>query len=280
MSMGKSVWGDEMALRARAMSRRERRRLETYDEIVEVAREVLREGHDLSVRAVATQMGMTSPALYRYIDSIDELHLLVAHGICTDVVAAMDKARDHYSRDDPAARLAASATALRCWAMANRIEFRMAFANAKLAAASCPTRRKVLGLLADGDDDASDPFAAHFARLFIELHSQGLIVVPTADDLDPGLHALIQKSAAQRDNPFYAALGVDGLGTYWLFKLAWVRLYGILAAEVYGQVDQELVGSDVVFNTLMRETLSSLGLADRWERLVEVSRDTALRADA
>lgn len=267
-----------MALPARTMSRREKRRLATYDEIVEVAREVLREGQDLSLRAVATQMGMTSPALYRYIHSVNELHVLVARGICADVVAAMDEARDHYSPEDPAAGLAASATTLRCWALANRTEFWMAFANPTLAATSCPVRRKALKMLPEAGDDSSNPFAAHFAQLFIELHSQGLIVVPTAEDLNPGLFALIQKSAAQRDNPFYTALGVDGLGTYWLFKLAWVRLYGILVAEVFGQVDAELVSSDVAFNTLMRETFSSLGLADSWDRLVEVSRETALRA--
>lgn len=45
------------------MSRRERRRLEVYEEIVQVSRTLLREGHDLSLRAVATQMGMTAPAL-------------------------------------------------------------------------------------------------------------------------------------------------------------------------------------------------------------------------
>ncbi|MEC3957775.1 hypothetical protein VMT65_32400 [Nocardia sp. CDC153] len=272
-------WGDEMTVPARVLSRRERRRLETCDEIVEVARDVLREGDDLSLRAVATQMGMTAPALYRYIDSIDELHVLVARAICTDVIAAMAEAGERYSRDDPAARLAASATALRCWALANRTEFLVAFANPTLAAVSCPIRRKALGRLPAGDDDSPNPFAAYFAQMFIDLHSRGLIVVPTADDLNPRLYALIQKSAAQRDNPFYAALGVEGLGTYWLFKLAWVRLYGILVAEVYGQVDEELVGSDVAFNTLMRETFSSLGLADRWDRLVEVSRATALRAD-
>jgi AcrR family transcriptional regulator len=269
-----------MAQRSPAMSRRERRRLETYDEIVEVSRALLRQGDTLSLRAVAAQMGMTAPALYRYIDSVDELHVLVARDICTDVVAAMDRARDFYPRDDPAARLAASATMLRCWALANRIEFQMAFANRTLAAASCPTRRKELGLLHEVDDDSPNPFAAHFAGLFIELHSQGLIAVPTPADLDPGLHALVQESAGKHGDPFVTALGVEGLGTLWLFKLAWARLYGVLMVEVFGQVEAELIGSDAVFNTLMRETFASLGLADSWDRLIAVSRDTALRAGA
>lgn len=281
-----------MAQRSPAMSRRERRRLETYDEIVEVSRALLRQGDTLSLRAVATRMGMTAPALYRYIDSVDQLHALVARDICTGVVATMEKARDRYPCDDPAARLAASATVLRCWALANRSEFQMAFANPRLADASC-LRRKVLGLLhgvddddptnpfaASGvdDDDPPNPFATYFARLFIELHSRGLIAVPTPGDLDPGLHALIQQNASKSDDPFVAALGADGLGTLWLFKLAWARLCGVLMVEVIGQVEAELISSDAVFNTLMRETFASLGLVDSWDRLVGVSRDTALRA--
>jgi len=258
-----------MALGDPVMSRRERRRQETYDEIVQVSREILREGSELSVRAVATQMGMTSPALYRYLDSVDELHVLVARDICADVVAAMTRARDHYPCDDPAARLAASATMFRCWALANRTEFQMAFANPTLAAAWRNHRKAA-------ERDAQNPFAAYFAQLFIELHSRGLIAVPRKDEVDPGLHALVDQSTGQ--DPFAEVLGVEGLGTMWLFKLAWVRLYGVLMVEVFGRVEEELIESDLVFHTLMRETFASLGLASSWERLIQVSRDTAARA--
>lgn len=249
------------------MSRRERRRQETYDEIVQVSRELLREGCELSVRAVATQMGMTSPALYRYLDSVDELHVLVARDICADVVDAMTKARDHYPCEDPAARLAASATMFRCWALANRTEFQMAFANPTLADVWRSRRRTQ-------ERDAQNPFAAYFAQLFIELHSHGLISVPRKDEVDPSLQTLVDQSG----DPFVATLGIEGVGTMWLFKLAWVRLYGVLMVEVFGRVEEELVDSDLVFNTLMRETFASLGLASSWDRLVQVSRDTAARA--
>ena len=53
-----------------ALTRRERHRQATYDEIVSVARALLRSSStDLSLRAVAAEMGMTPPALYRYVDS-------------------------------------------------------------------------------------------------------------------------------------------------------------------------------------------------------------------
>ncbi|MFH5209779.1 TetR/AcrR family transcriptional regulator [Antrihabitans spumae] len=267
-----------MSIEVSIMGRRERRRLETYDEIVEVSRQLLREGHDLSLRAVATQMGMTSPALYRYIKSVDGLHKLVAHDIYSDVVAAMAKARDYYPPDDPAARLAASATMFRLWALAHRTEFQMAFANPFAATRSAGTNVFVSFPNVEGEDNAN-PFADYFAELFVELHSLGLISAPSAEDLDPALSSVIQKGATNSNSPFLASLGVEGVGMGWLFKLAWARLYGVLMIEVFGQIEEELIESGSVFNTLMRETFASLGLADGWERLVEVSRDTVARKD-
>ena len=49
------------------VTRRERQREATYDEIVAVSAQLLAEGADLSLRAVAGRMGMTAPALYRYV---------------------------------------------------------------------------------------------------------------------------------------------------------------------------------------------------------------------
>ena len=59
-------------------TRRERQRQATYDEIVTVARRLLREGDAISLRAIAQEMGMTPPALYRYIDGFERVRLLAA----------------------------------------------------------------------------------------------------------------------------------------------------------------------------------------------------------
>ena len=62
----------------RTPTRRERQREATYDEIVRVSADLLDEGAELSLRAVATRMGMTAPALYRYVANYQELIDLVA----------------------------------------------------------------------------------------------------------------------------------------------------------------------------------------------------------
>ena len=73
-----------------APTRRERQRQATYDEIVEVSRRLLRASEDVSLRAVSAEMGMTPPALYRYVDSHAELMVLVARSVFEDVVAAFN----------------------------------------------------------------------------------------------------------------------------------------------------------------------------------------------
>ena len=49
----------------RVPTRRERQREATYDEIVSASRDLLADGAELSLRAVAGRMGLTAPALYR-----------------------------------------------------------------------------------------------------------------------------------------------------------------------------------------------------------------------
>ena len=92
------------------LTRRERQREETYAEIVRVSRELLREGAELSLRAVAGRMGMTAPALYRYVASYQELVDLVAFEIDKSATEGFAAAADELPEDDPAGRLVAAAT--------------------------------------------------------------------------------------------------------------------------------------------------------------------------
>src|SRR5258707_15891802 len=66
-----------------APSRRDRVRAATTEEIKQTARRILvSEGPDaVSLRAIAREMGMTAPALYRYFGSHEEL---IKH-VCADI---------------------------------------------------------------------------------------------------------------------------------------------------------------------------------------------------
>ena len=110
-------------------TRRERQREATYDEIVRVSRELLNAGAELSLRAVASKMGLTAPALYRYVSSYQELVDLVAYEVdraATDRFAAAAETRP---ADDHAGRLLLAVAEFRMWALANPHEFSVVFAN-------------------------------------------------------------------------------------------------------------------------------------------------------
>ena len=72
-----------------APSRRDRLRAATTQEIIQTARKLLvQEGPDaVSLRAIAREMGMTAPALYRYFGSHEDLLRHVVADIFTELAS-------------------------------------------------------------------------------------------------------------------------------------------------------------------------------------------------
>jgi AcrR family transcriptional regulator len=255
-------------------TRRERQRQATYDEIVEVSRRLLRDGEDVSVRAVATAMGLTPPALYRYVDSHAELMALVARSVLEDVVASMTLARDAQEADDPAAQIVASAAAFRGWAMSHREEFQLVFASAASADAT--------GMVTDGSPQAPitsldaclpsetgvDLFGAFFSEIFGRLWERYRFPVPDDADLDPEVLAVLR---SQIDPGANGGPGLVTPGMIWMFERAWARLYGTVTLEVFGHVHPVLISSGALFRAAMLDIGRELTIDDEWDRLQEIA---------
>jgi AcrR family transcriptional regulator len=114
---------------APTLSRRERLRLQTLDEIKQHALAQVAEGGGaaLSLNAVGKAMGMSGPAIYRYFASREELlAALVTDGYAELAAAIVDSAAAA-SRRAPARRLAAVAHAYRAWALANPYRYELLF---------------------------------------------------------------------------------------------------------------------------------------------------------
>jgi AcrR family transcriptional regulator len=77
-----------------SLSRRDRLRAATKDEIIATARRLLvRDGPEsVTLRAIAREMGMTAPGLYRYYASHEELIRHLVAGIFTELAADIDAA--------------------------------------------------------------------------------------------------------------------------------------------------------------------------------------------
>ena len=75
-------------------SRRDRLRAATIDEIIQTARQLLvKDGPEaVSLRAIAREMGMTAPGLYRYFGSYEELHRYLCASIFTELGADIHRA--------------------------------------------------------------------------------------------------------------------------------------------------------------------------------------------
>lgn len=76
--------------------RRERLRKQMIDEIMGVARLLLeKDGPSaVSVRAIARQLGVTGPAIYRYYPSLDALMSALSESVISELCAAVESARD------------------------------------------------------------------------------------------------------------------------------------------------------------------------------------------
>src|SRR6202035_5439590 len=76
--------------------RRERLRREMIDEIIGTARLLLeKDGPSaISVRAIARQVGVTAPAIYRYYPSLDALMSALGESVVSELCAAVESARD------------------------------------------------------------------------------------------------------------------------------------------------------------------------------------------
>jgi AcrR family transcriptional regulator len=108
------------------VTRRERQRQETRDEILGVARRQLAEqgAANLSLRAIAAALGLTAPAIYRYFASRDALLTALIVDAYDDLGAALTAAP---FTETAASSLRARMLAYRRWALGHPEQFTLVF---------------------------------------------------------------------------------------------------------------------------------------------------------
>ena len=150
---------------AEALTRRDRVRAATTEEIKQTARRILVEqGPDaVSLRAIAREMGMTAPGLYRYFSSREDLIRGVIADIFTEMAAGVDQAihgtgqePGQDDRDLMTAKMIAACRAFRDWSLAHRGEFGLVFGSP-------------LPGVKDGNGDLADESGRRFAGIFFAL---------------------------------------------------------------------------------------------------------------
>jgi len=238
-------------------SRRDRLRAATIDEIIQTARQLLvKDGPEaVSLRAIAREMGMTAPGLYRYFGSYEELVRHLCAGIFTELGADIHRAieaaappPDAERPDDPHVKLTVKMVAacreFRRWALTHKDEFALVF--------GVP-----LPGLDDGRYDIADEcalaFAGTFFTLFLELWHKVPFGVPADEQIDPGLRDQLSR---YRD-----ALGSSiPLGAVMTFLRCWTVLYGAVAMEVFGHMRFALEDPAPMFEITLGDLAALVGL--------------------
>ena len=110
---------------------RERARIRTIAQIVQLGREhlALHGAAALSLRAVARDLGVVSSAVYRYVESRDELLTLLLIDAYGELGDAVDAAVEPFPADDFRGRFAALAHAVREWAMREPSRYSLLFGS-------------------------------------------------------------------------------------------------------------------------------------------------------
>ena len=243
-------------------SRRDRIRAATIQEIKDTARRILvTDGPPaITLRAIAREMGMSAPALYRYFESREELLLDLSNDLYDEITAAMTAARDAHPADAAPERLMAVSRAFRGWAVGHRPEFGLVFGSpVGGSTAACPPvpPAPADARLTEDEDDSGRRFGAVFGGLIAQIYLTRPFPIPADDDIDPALRSQLSSFSRQLPVPL-----PDGVGQ--VFLSCWIRLYGIVSMEVFGHLNFALYDVEPMFEVEVKEMAARLNMADEY----------------
>jgi AcrR family transcriptional regulator len=240
------------------LSRRDRVRAATTQEILQTARKLLVEQGPTAVtlRAIAREMGMTAPALYRYFDSHEELLRHLVADIFTELAdhvrAAIHAAHEGVGQDLTeaelmAVKLIAGCREFRAWTLQHVPEFSMIFGS------PLPGLEVVHEMHSDPTVDCGYQFGQVFLELFGNLYRKRPFLIPADDEIQPSLRRQLTR---YRD-----IVGSDlPLGALQTFLRCWVLLYGTVSLEAFGHMQFALEDASPMFELMLVDLAQMIGL--------------------
>lgn len=225
---------------------RARVREELTSEIKAIARRQLGiDGANLSLRAVARELGMVSSAVYRYFPSRDDLLTALIIDCYNELGEAAEAAEARVDRTDLLGRWLAVGQAVRRWALANPAEYALIYGSPvpgyrapvdTIGPASRPTML-ILRLLADG-----------FAAGVLAAAGPG---APLPAVVEADLRRLLVEAGLELPIELLAR------GT-----TAWIQLFGAVSFELFGRLNNLIEASRPdFFDYQLRTVAAHVGLA-------------------
>lgn len=235
--MAGMVAGTSGGLRARV-------RAELVGEIKAIAvRQLATSGADLSLRAIARELGMASSALYRYFDSRDALlTALIIDGYAA-LGRAVQQADARCARRDVRGRFLSTGRALRAWAVANPAEYALLYGS------------PVPGYHAPPDTLHVAALAAQVVTAILrDAQEQGRFADQPPTRLPRQVRADL---CAAGSGPVFHDLHEPVVDRA---LAAWMQIFGLISFELFGHLTGTITDPEAYFNHRLAHMATDLGL--------------------
>jgi AcrR family transcriptional regulator len=202
------------------------------EEIKQTARRHLAEqgASNLSLRAVAREMGFVSSAVYRYVASRDELLTALILDGYDSLGAAVEAAERPVERADLAGRFAAICHGVRDWARASPHEYALLYGS------------PVPGYHAPQDTvGPASRVTTLLAAILVDGAAAGVLRPPPGEWLTGSVQAEMIRIADAFFPGVPATLVARGL-------LVWTELFGAVSFDVFNRLDGIIVDRDAWFD--------------------------------
>ncbi len=227
------------------LSRRDRQRQATVQEIKTLARQQLAEQGPgaLSLRAIARQMGTASSALYRYFPSYDELLSALCVDAYNSVADALTAARNAQPPDDHARQWWAICHAYRRWSLEHPADFALLFGT------------PVPGYQAPAH--VTGPAAGRLTAVPLQVFAAAVQAgaadpdrtqVPPTLELGQLLRVLLDE-AAPGYPPRLAGIALT----------AWASVLGYLVVEIFGSLPRLVGDTEQLYRAHLRTVMLGMG---------------------
>jgi AcrR family transcriptional regulator len=190
------------------------------EEIKATARRHLAEGGaaNLSLRAVARDLGMVSSAIYRYVPSRDDLLTALIIDAYTSLGEAAETAEAAVPREDLTGRFCALGRAVRDWALTHPHEYALTYGS------------PVPGYVAPPDTlEPGSRVSLTLLRILVDGVAAGTVSSPP-DTLTPPVRA---------DMTAVAGRAAPGVRPELMARsmIIWSQLFGAVTFDVFGRID-------------------------------------------
>jgi AcrR family transcriptional regulator len=227
---------------------RDQIRAQMTEEIKATARRHLAEGGaaNLSLRAVARDLGMVSSAVYRYVASRDDLLTALIIDAYTSLGDAAERAEAAVPREDLTGRFRALGHAVRDWARAHPHEYALTYGS------------PVPGYVAPPDTlEPGSRVTLALLRILVDGFSAGRIVLADGSPPAPPLSAAVaaeMAAIAERAAPGVPpAVMARGM-------MVWSQLFGAVNFDVFGRIDAIVADKDAWYDHQLRAMAGLVGL--------------------